>query len=233
MTPIAGMAWRLVEAQEQVATAALVDNLAEQQLLEDLLEFAKPPRPAGTESLHYLLATPFRYPPLPWGSRFGGRHEPSLLYAGKTINVTLTESAYYRLLFWHSMVQPPAGKLRSQHTLFAFHYRTEHGERLQERAEQALLTDPEHYRYCQQLGSQLRAAGVDAFEYVSARCPDGELNVALFTPAALVSQRPRRMSRWLCEVSAAGVSFLGGEGNDLYLFPAELFLIDGQLPLPA
>ncbi|WKE64092.1 RES family NAD+ phosphorylase [Gallaecimonas kandeliae] len=234
MQPIQGLAWRLVESQEQVATSHLVDSLAEQQLLEDLLDYAKPPRLPGTEHLHYLLATPFRYPPLPWGSRFGRSHEPSLFYAGKSINVTLTEGAYYRLVFWHSMSEPPPSQLlRTQHHLFAFHYRTGKGEKLQDWPKQEQLTDPVNYGHCQALGSRLRADGVEAFEYRSARSEEGELNVALFTPKALVSQRPKRLSRWLCEVSGAGVTFLGGEGNDLYLFPAELFEVEGLLPLPA
>ena len=73
-----------MESQEQVATNRLVATLAEQDLLESMLEASKPPLPKGTARLDYLLATPFRYPPLPHGSRFGGRHEPSLFYAGVT-----------------------------------------------------------------------------------------------------------------------------------------------------
>jgi hypothetical protein len=70
----------MVESQQQIATSSLVDDLAEQALLEELIERSKPPLRSGTERLHYLLATPFRYPPLRHGSRFGGRFEPSLLY---------------------------------------------------------------------------------------------------------------------------------------------------------
>ncbi len=75
--PLAGELFRLVESQAQVATLDYVDTLAEQALLEDLLETVKPPWPADSARLHYLLRTPFRYPPLPWGSRFGQRHEPA------------------------------------------------------------------------------------------------------------------------------------------------------------
>ena len=49
----------------------IVDTLAEQSLLEDLLERTKPPVPAECRELHYLLSTPFRYgAPYPTGSRF-------------------------------------------------------------------------------------------------------------------------------------------------------------------
>ena len=53
--------WRGVEAQHRVATVRLVDNLAEQELLERLIEDSKPPLPPDCAGLHYLLATPFRY----------------------------------------------------------------------------------------------------------------------------------------------------------------------------
>lgn len=65
--PLQGRLVRLVESQEQVATLQLVDTLEEQALLEELLESGKPPVPADAEPLHYLLKTPFRYPPLRWG----------------------------------------------------------------------------------------------------------------------------------------------------------------------
>ena len=75
--PLRLSAWRVVEAQHQVSTRKLVDTLEEQSLLEDLIDAAKPPDPTQGR-LHYLLSTPFRYPPLRHGSRFGTRHEPGL-----------------------------------------------------------------------------------------------------------------------------------------------------------
>src|SRR5688500_8455099 len=81
-----GEVLRLVESQEQVATNRLVDTLSEQALLEEPLEATKPPVPlAAAPTLDYLLSTPFRYPPLRHGSRFGRRTEPSLFYASRTL----------------------------------------------------------------------------------------------------------------------------------------------------
>ena len=68
--PFQGVLWRAVEAQHVVSTRALVDTLAEQHVLERLLEEGKPPVPGGAARLHYLLFTPFRYAPPPGGSRF-------------------------------------------------------------------------------------------------------------------------------------------------------------------
>ena len=72
--------WRAVEAQHRVATVVLVDSLAEQEQLERLLESSKPRAPAGTQSLHWLLFTPFRYRPSRTGSRFRGLTDSGVLY---------------------------------------------------------------------------------------------------------------------------------------------------------
>src|SRR5690606_28809740 len=78
---LAARPWRVVEVQHRASTMRLVDTLAEQRLLEDLLEQGKPPLPAEAEPLHYLLATPFRYPaPPPDGSRFRGVGDPGVWY---------------------------------------------------------------------------------------------------------------------------------------------------------
>ena len=109
--PLQGRLVRLVESQEQVATLQLVDTLEEQALLEELLESSKPPVPADAEPLHYLLKTPFRYPPLRWGSRFGRRHEPSLFYAALKLETAMAESAYYRrawFMCWNTSMRSAA-----------------------------------------------------------------------------------------------------------------------------
>jgi len=92
--PVGGTLYRLVESQEQIATLSYVDTLEEQAVLESLIDTIKPPYPEGDAGYHYLLKTPFRYPPLPWGSRFGRTHEPDIFYGGCSIGPTLAESAY-------------------------------------------------------------------------------------------------------------------------------------------
>ena len=54
IAPISGTLYRLVESQEQVATLSYVDTLEEQEILEALLETAKPPYPTQERDLHYL-----------------------------------------------------------------------------------------------------------------------------------------------------------------------------------
>jgi len=235
--PLAGELLRMVESQQQVATLSLVDDLAEQALLEELLEQAKPPLPRGSEGLHYLLATPFRYPPLRHGSRFGRRFEPSLFYGARRLPTLLAEAAYYRFVFWTGMERPPpGGRLRTQHSVFRARFRGERSVRLHrppcERHER-MLRDPADYGPTQRLGSALRGAGIDAFEFISARDAEGGRNLALFHPGALVSRRPAGLSPWLCETTAELVGFTSEAAPDLYRFPLAGFLVDGRLPRPA
>jgi len=235
-TPLAGAALRLVESQEQVATNALVRTLAEQALLEDLIETSKPPLPEAARGLHYLLATPFRYPPLPWGSRFGSRFEPSLFYASRSQDTCLAESAYYRCVFWSGMATPPPAPLDTRHTLFSVPLRSAHGLPLQHAPFDefsAELTDRREYTATQALGTALREAGIDAIEYTSARDPAAGTNVALFTPAALGATRPTLLDEWLCSTSAEAVTYYSRTGGGFRAFPQQTFLVDGVLPLPA
>ncbi|MDQ7073967.1 MAG: RES family NAD+ phosphorylase [Gammaproteobacteria bacterium] len=224
-----------MESQERVASHTLVDTLDEQSLLEELLEETKPAFPTYQGSLHYLLSTPFRYPPLLWGSRFGQQIEPSLFYGSKRFPTALAEMAFYRLLFCAGMQSPPlSGVLTTQHLLFRISYRVERAVSLQLppfQQYQPLLMDRKDYRATQALGSLLREEQVEAFEYRSARCPDGSLNVALFSPQALSCKKPLEQQRWICETSAEQVLF-SGEGK-LLRFAAESFLVAGQLPQPA
>lgn len=235
--PLSGVLFRLVESQEQVATLEYVDTLEEQALLEEMLEEAKPPYPGDCEDLHYLLKTPFRYPPLKWGSRFGRVHEPSIFYGGTEVRVTLAESAYYRFVFWYSMGGEPVKEtIRTEHTLFSVAYATGKGLQLHLPpfdAYRRKLAHPKNYQASQLLGSAMRAAGVEVFEYLSARDDLDGTCVGLFTPHGFADNSPRDMSQWLCEVSAHEVSFKQIGERDVSIFSLEQFLFEGELPHPA
>lgn len=235
ISPLSGTLYRLVESQEQVATSEYVDNLDEQALLEGLLEEVKPPAPTG--NYHYLLKTPFRYPPLPWGSRFGSRHQPGIFYGGKSIRTTLAEVAFYRLVFFESMGSgAPKSSINTQHTLFSADYRSDCGICLQNAPfdrYQAQISDPLDYTHSKQLGSDMRSAGVQVFEYSSARDPDGGLCVALFSPSAFDSRTPHNKHAWLCEVSSQAVRFKALGERQTTLYRRAKFCINEQLPVPA
>lgn len=233
---LAGEIFRLVESQEQVATNSLVRTLAEQALLEELLETSKPALPGPAIGLHYLLATPFRYPPLPWGSRFGRRFEPSLFYAARGPDTVLAESAYYRVVFWSGMATPPSAPLDTRHTLFSVTIQTLQGLQLQEPPFDEFadaLTNRRRYDATQALGSAMREEGIEAFEYASARDPQRGINVALFAPTVLATNKPTILDEWLCETTAERVSYYSRPGGGIREFPRQHFLVDGELPLPA
>src|SRR5258707_1963073 len=98
LRPLSGRAWRVVESQHLFSTRKLVDSDEEQALLEELIEDVKPPTgaPAG---LHYLLFTPFRYPPLRHGSRFGTRAEHGTWYGSRTHATAFPHKQSYLLLY--------------------------------------------------------------------------------------------------------------------------------------
>lgn len=226
---------RMVESQEQVATRELVDDLAEQAMLEQLLEQSKPPLPSSARGLDYLLASPFRYPPLDYGSRFGTRFEPSIFYGALAQSSVLAETAYYRLVFWEGMTQPPpSGCLSTEHTLFAARYASDQGLSLhlppcddyRER-----LAHPKSYRDTQQLGGDLREAGIKLFVYRSARDPQGGLNIGLFDASPLVESGPLWKQSWFCDTNADGVSFYNKTEGTRELARSR-FLVDGRLPSP-
>ncbi|MCP3907638.1 MAG: RES family NAD+ phosphorylase [Oceanicoccus sp.] len=232
---LSGQLVRVIESQEQVATNHLVENLEEQHLLEQMLEDNKPGHcHAG---LHYLLATPFRYPPLKYGSRFGKRSEPSLFYGSKDTPTALAEAAYYRFVFWCGMeVPPPSQKFSTQHTIWGAKYHTAKGAQLHKPPfadYQAELTAADNYQYSQAIGAELRNCHVEAFEFTSARAPLRGVNVALFTPDALACKSPTYQKQLLCDTNSQEVLFYSAVEQAIYRFSFEQFLINEQLPLPA
>ena len=98
IAPLRLSPWRVVEAQHLVSTRKLVDSAEEQILLEEMIDSAKPPD-ITKGSIHYLLFTPFRYPPLLHGSRFGTKFERGIWYGSLEQRSAFAEVAYYRLLF--------------------------------------------------------------------------------------------------------------------------------------
>ena len=235
--PIHGLAYRLVESQEQVATRSMVDTLDEQALLEVMLDEVKPPYPPSAEGYHYLLCTPFRYPPLPYGSRFGGRDQPSLFYAAKSVTTSLAETAYYRGVYLYSMSEPPSHPTRTEHSLFTVGYETASGIQLQNppfNQYQDILTHIDDYHETQGLGKNMREAGVEGFEYVSARDPNHGICIALFDPAPFIGKTPLSQEIYFCDLSSSDVVFKEKSGNDIFRYSMSRFLRkDGTFPRPA
>lgn len=239
LRPFSNRAWRAVEAQHIVATRKLVDSAEEQEILEGMIDRSKPPAPRGPEfaGLHYLLSTPFRYPPLPHGSRFGTRSERSIWYGATGLRGVFAEVAYYRLLFLEG-TGAPLDRVEVELSAFDVPVRTRRGIDLTAEpfsAFRSRISSPTDYGATQELGSRMREAGAQAFRYVSARDREAGTNIGVFTQRAFASKRPGTMQNWYCLASRDGVDFSRKDffSRDSFRFPRADFLVSGRLPSPA
>lgn len=220
--PFSGEVVRIVESQEQVATTKIVGNLAEQDLLERMLEDNKPG--SIDPGLHYLLSTPFRYPPLKYGSRFGSTLEPSLFYASMELRTCLSECAYYRFIFWYDMASPPPNPIRTQHTVFRVELLSDRCVDLRSRAYDRLRSELQSavsYATSQALGRHLRQAGAQLLIFESVRGPG--INAAAYTTEVFASA-PGGQELWNSELSSQLVLLRGAGG--LFRFPLSEFAGD-------
>ena len=188
--------WRAVEAQHVVSTMVLVDTRDEQRLLEDLLEAAKPALPPGTGHLHYLLATPFRYP-APRGSRFRGPADPGVLYGAEEQRTACAELGYWR---WRFLLDSPELELLDAAPQTVFRLLAA-GSTLDLReppwvADRAHWTDPVSYDRCQALGAEARDAGIEIVRYESVRDPAHGACAALLHPRAIGHPAPLVQEAW-------------------------------------
>ena len=202
--------WRVVEGQHVIATRKLVDSLAEHEVLERLIDGVKPPMPDEPAFVgqHYLLATPFRYPPLQYGSRFGGRFEGGVWYGSMSTPTALAESAFYRLLLLDGS-RGEFGVISSEHS--AFRVRLESGRGFDlgwvDLAEMQPLLSRDDYHQSQAFGRELRAAGGEVLRFPSVRDPNGGVNVAVFTPVVFRDRRPDLVEGWSASSDRQSVVF--------------------------
>ncbi len=223
--------WRMVECQETAATLSLVDTIDEQLLLEDLIDRVKPNYRTGTENMHYLLKTAFRYPPLKYGSRFGSRKMPSFFYASEEQKTVLAEVAYYRFIFLDDMDEPYPGVIDSKHAMFAVRVTSKACLDLAENIYQTIREDlihPSDYSACQAIGDwAINEKAVDIIRYESARKLAFH-NVAVAQPATIRSPNPKALQNWLCRTESNCISFSSRE-NGSFKFSIELFKRNGKL----
>lgn len=192
--------WRAVESQAKASTMRLTDTLAEQELLEAVLERSKPQWPEACEGLHYLLATPFRYAPYPRGSRFrrAGQREGAF-YCSELPQTAIAETSFYRLLFF---AEAPGMKLPSsavEHTVFAVRCHSSCALNLCEPPfdrDAEIWGQTSDYAGCQDLADAARSAGIDAIRYASVRDPRGGMNCAVLSPAAFAVRHPIDEQTW-------------------------------------
>ncbi len=237
--PLTFELWRVVEGQHVVSTRKLVDTDEEQHVLESLIDSAKPPLPEEVRKrgLDFLLFTPFRYPPLQYGSRFGAKHERGIFYGSLELETALAEKAFYRLLFLEG-TSADLGLLETEHTAFRVGAKTARGIDLTHAPFsrfEARISSPTDYRDSQALGAAMREAGVEAFLFVSARSRTRATTAGLFAPVFSSRAPHRKRPVWWSSASKERVEFR--EKNTLspqhLSFPREDFLVGGKLPTPA
>jgi hypothetical protein len=234
--PLDQRLWRAVENQEQAATRAITASAQEQARLEALLEEHKPPWLPGSEALHWLLKTPFRYPPLRHGSRFGAPTEPGILYGSERPETAMTEAATYLWLFRAAPASTgPLRVLRGTRTLLRFTCRTERGADLCDpacRSHQARVRDPGSWTFTQRLGSTLRGAGAEAIRYPSARDPAG-VSGAVLAPLAVAGNRRPQQVHWQFRLDDERCWWGRGRRQGFEISRAELEDESGTIPHPA
>ncbi|MBL8378934.1 MAG: RES family NAD+ phosphorylase [Burkholderiales bacterium] len=199
--------WRAVESQHLIATMRLVgDDLTAQAVLEDILESAKPPVPEDARHLHWLLATPFRYPAPPGGSRFRAVGDPGVFYAGLVRRVACAEAGYWKWRF----VADSAGLARlDAHPMSVFPaaaagraWDLTRGQLARRRRDWTRSAD---YAPTQALARRARAAGVQVLVYESVRDPESGACAAVLDARALANRDPLPAAEtWYLTVNARG-----------------------------
>jgi hypothetical protein len=203
--PLRRRVWRVVETQYAAATMRLVDDAAAQAVLEEAIEASKPPVPPAFRHLHYLLYTPFRYPPSPWPSRFRGPTDRGVFYAAEHARTALAEVAHWRLTVLRDAVDlqvlEPAA-----HTIFTVVVEATIAEAaaLRPAARREAVLHPDDYGAAQAWAREVRGAGRQAIRYPSVRDRPEGVCWAIFAPEAFQT-RPVLVGNWLLRVTRDGV----------------------------
>jgi len=231
--PYAGSAWRFVEAQHRVSTLKLVDNLAEQATLEEILEATKPPLPEECRALDYLLATPFRYRPYPAGSRFRRPGlTPGVWYGAEAPETAAAEMVFYRFLFYAESPETPFPDDAAEYTAFSAEVATPVALDLTvggldvDRQVWTHLTD---YAPCQALAEDARAIDAGIIRYLSVRDPAGGANLAVLTCHAFASPQPVERQTWRIRIGPTGAQALREHPSLGLEFPTDSFAPDPRL----
>lgn len=233
--PARGTAWRAVEDQHGSAGRRLVDTLAEQGVLEDILEESMAPVPVPCRPLHHLLQTPFRHDAAPpWGSRFRRRGDHrGVLYASAHIAAALAETAFWRLLFFMASAARATPRNAAVLTVLAVDYRTERCLDLAAPpldADRAAWTAAADYGATQALAESARDAGAEVLRYESVRDPERHRNIAILACAAFAGRQPASQQTWRLWVDADGVEARRAVGDEPpLLFARDVFANDPRI----
>ena len=187
---------------------ALVDTVAEQAVLERLVEASKPPVPRDVArlGLHWLLFTPFRYPPPPGGSRFRGPNDPGVFYGAEHARTACAEVGYWRWRHLRDSQGLKAMPVRPQ-TLFrvplsgsAIDLRDAPFDRDREK-----WTHRSDYTDCQSIARTAREAELQLVRYESVRDSRHGGCAAVLAAAAFAGRAPVEQQGWMLTVTQSRV----------------------------
>jgi hypothetical protein len=200
--------WRAVEAQHVASTMALVDTVAEQTVLERLVEASKPPVPRDVArlGLHWLLFTPFRYPPPPGGSRFRGPNDPGAFYGAEQPRTACAEVGYWR---WRHLRDSPGLNAMPARPQTVFRVPVS-GSSVDLREspfdrDRAKWTHRSDYTHCQSIARAAREAELQLVRYESVRDSRHGGCGAVLAATAFAGRAPVEQQGWILTVTQARV----------------------------
>ena len=219
--------FRIVEAQHRISTDRLVDDLAEQDVLERLIEEVKPTMPREARGLHHLLGTPFRYG-YEKATRFRREKErPGIFYGSEQQRTAVCETAYWLMRFFAASPGAKLPETTLEHSAFSVTVKVERALDLTKpplSAGRKKWTDPTDYGACQRLAAGARAIGAQLIRYESVRDPDGGTNAALLDPAAFQKPVPSGERTWHFRFASGKLTaFAALPSNERHDFKFEQF----------
>ena len=168
------------------------------------------------------------------GSRFATRWERGLFYGSRSRFGCLLEGAYYELVFQNGSEQAFPSSAAIRKTLFHVELRTSRGPRLQEhgsRRLEARLRDPVDSHFCQGIGRQMSEAGIEAFEYHSARSIEDVVQVGAIS-CCIFTSTPFDQVEVLVEANRREVAIRCLDDNMAHHFQRQQFEVNEELPQP-
>lgn len=225
--------WRCIESQNFSSTRKLVDSQDEHEVLEAAIDASKPRVPTECDHLPYLLFTPFRYPPLRFGSRFGVKSELGIWYGAEDIDTCFAETAFYRLWFLEDTAAEITPIVHDV-TVYEAFVSTQAAVDLTVAPFDAFRPAISSKTSCgesQLLGSEMRAAGVEAFRYHSARHAQDGFCVGVLKCTAL-DGTVGRDETWQCFSDRGSIEFrpASPKYKRQIVFPRSQFEVEGSLP---
>jgi hypothetical protein len=155
-----------------------------------------------------------------------------VFYGSEEVTAAVAETAFYRLLFFAESPETRLPSRAVEHTAFSASIAT--GRLIDLTAppldrDAPVWTHPTAYPPCQDFADAARAGGIEALRYRSVRDPRGRANLALLTPNAFATPRPRSRQTWHIFPRAHAVQAWCESPAIALEFPREHFAADPRI----